>query len=82
MMDEQAPTADETRAGFEIITDYVKTLPGKPGVYRMFDMKGNVLYVGKARNLKARVSRIHNVGTRTISAKVGHRDKGPIASTI
>jgi excinuclease ABC subunit C len=56
VMDEQAPAADETRAGFEIISDYVKTLPGKPGVYRMFDKHGNVLYVGKARNLKARVS--------------------------
>ncbi|MDH5572886.1 MAG: hypothetical protein OEY89_14060, partial [Gammaproteobacteria bacterium] len=27
---------------------FIKTLPGKPGVYRMFDDKGEVIYVGKA----------------------------------
>jgi excinuclease ABC subunit C len=42
--------------GPKLIADYVKRLPGKPGVYRMFDEFGNVLYVGKAKNLKKRVS--------------------------
>lgn len=42
--------------GPELIADYVKRLPGKPGVYRMFDQYGILLYVGKAKNLKKRVT--------------------------
>ncbi|MGD9918214.1 MAG: excinuclease ABC subunit UvrC [Paenirhodobacter sp.] len=42
--------------GHELIADYVSRLDGSPGVYRMLNDRQEVLYVGKARNLKARVS--------------------------
>ncbi|GLQ27719.1 excinuclease ABC subunit UvrC [Sulfitobacter pacificus] len=42
--------------GHAVIQSYLKTLDASPGVYRMLDGESRVLYVGKARNLRARVS--------------------------
>ncbi len=51
-----APERADARTGPDVIASYVKTLPDKPGVYRMYGADGEVLYVGKAKKLKARVS--------------------------
>ncbi|GAB4387119.1 excinuclease ABC subunit UvrC [Albidovulum sp.] len=42
--------------GHDLIQSYLRTLTAQPGVYRMLDAEGRVLYVGKARNLRARVA--------------------------
>lgn len=44
------------RTGHGVIRDYLRLLDDKPGVYRMLDSRGEVLYVGKARSLRKRVA--------------------------
>ncbi|MCA8897210.1 MAG: excinuclease ABC subunit UvrC [Hyphomonas sp.] len=51
--------------GVDVIKDNLTRLPAKPGVYRMFGDADEVLYVGKARNLKARVSNYTRLGGHT-----------------
>ena len=49
-------TEISTPKGAEVIHAYLKTLDTSPGVYRMLNEASEVLYVGKARNLRVRVS--------------------------
>ncbi|MET0294298.1 MAG: GIY-YIG nuclease family protein, partial [Phenylobacterium sp.] len=49
-------TGEALLQGAALIKDQVKRLPDAPGVYRMIGEDGEVLYVGKARSLKKRVS--------------------------
>jgi excinuclease ABC subunit C len=62
-------------SGVETIRAVVRTLPARPGVYRMLDARGDALYVGKARNLKARV------GNYTHIADLSNRLRRMVAET-
>jgi excinuclease ABC subunit C len=46
----------DLEVGVAAIRNVVKTLPARPGVYRMHDARGEILYVGKARALRNRVT--------------------------
>lgn len=57
-MEESEPSKLESpfQIGSKVIQTFLKTLPSTPGVYRMIDSNGHILYVGKAKNLKKRVT--------------------------
>src|SRR3546814_7516260 len=52
----EPPVSGMIARGLEVLRTQLKTMPNSPGVYRMLNNRGDALYVGKARNLKKRVS--------------------------
>ncbi|WP_145751448.1 excinuclease ABC subunit UvrC [Nitrospirillum amazonense] len=69
-------TVADLNRGVETIKAYLRTLPVTPGVYRMMNEGGDVLYVGKARNLKRRVANY------TVPAKLPVRLQRMVAETV
>lgn len=55
---------------FDRIKSIISTLPDSPGVYQYFDREGRIIYVGKAKNLKRRVSSYFNKTAQSIKTAV------------
>ena len=71
-MSEQSPSAFDSAA-------FLKNLTSQPGVYRMYNSQEEVIYVGKAKNLKKRVSsyfraNLDNAKTRSLVSQIAHMD--------
>ncbi|MCC5922311.1 MAG: excinuclease ABC subunit C [Crocinitomicaceae bacterium] len=59
------------------LKEKIKTLPEKPGIYKYFDQAGNIIYIGKAKNIKKRVNsyftkNAENAKTRILVRKIAN----------
>ena len=63
-------TKEENEARLEKLKKIVSRLPEKPGSYQYYDAEGTIIYVGKAKNLKARVSSYFHTEVDRFKTKV------------
>ena len=63
-------TKEENETRLEKLKAIVSTLPDKPGSYQYYDADGTIIYVGKAKNLKARVSSYFHTEVDRFKTKV------------
>jgi excinuclease ABC subunit C len=49
----------------EKLRNIIKALPGRPGIYQFFDKSGNIIYIGKAKDLKKRVSSYFTISKKS-----------------
>ena len=63
-------TKEENEARLEKLRAIVRTLPEKPGSYQYYDADGTIIYVGKAKNLKNRVSSYFHTEVDRFKTKV------------
>ena len=68
----------------EHIKNIIALLPETPGVYQYFDKEGKIIYVGKAKNLKRRVSsyfnKVHDSVKTNVLAIRGTQDRKSVVS--
>ncbi len=63
-------TKQENEARLERLKNIVRSLPESPGSYQYYDADGTIIYVGKAKNLKARVSSYFHTEVDRFKTKV------------